>query len=105
MKWFNYLACFFAGVFLTNWIPHFVAGVNGERYPNPFATAPGNGLDSPIVNVLWALLNLVVGYCLLRAGKISADNKLTLGLFFLGCTALSLFLATMAPSVLAPYRH
>jgi len=61
---------FFAGAFLANTIPHFVHGISGDSFPSPFANPPGRGLSSPLVNVLWGLGNLVVGYVLCRAGKI-----------------------------------
>jgi len=67
MNWYHYLACFFAGMFLTNFVPHFVKGICGDRFPTPFAKPPGKGLSSPLVNVLWSLLNLIIGYVLVRA--------------------------------------
>jgi len=48
MKWYNYVACFFAGVFLANVVPHFIHGVSGDSFPTPFANPPGKGLSSPI---------------------------------------------------------
>ena len=62
MKWYHYIAGFFAGAFLTNAVPHFVNGISGNAFPSPFAHPPGQGLSSPLVNVLWALLNLLAGY-------------------------------------------
>jgi hypothetical protein len=56
MLWYHYVACFFAGVFLTNAIPHFVHGVSGDNFPTPFAKPPGKGLSSPRINVVWASL-------------------------------------------------
>lgn len=90
MNWYNYLACFFAGLFLTNVIPHFVHGISGDRFPTPFAHPPGRGLSSPTVNVLWGLLNLAVGYPLLQAGRISGGNIPTLLVFFVGIAAISI---------------
>jgi hypothetical protein len=37
MPWYSYVACFFAGAFLANAVPHFVKGVTGEAFPTPFA--------------------------------------------------------------------
>jgi hypothetical protein len=37
MPWDSYIACFFAGAFLANAVPHFVKGVTGEPFPTPFA--------------------------------------------------------------------
>jgi hypothetical protein len=59
MKWFRYIACFFAGIFLANAVPHFVNSISGISFPTPFANPPGKGLSLPTVNVLWALFNLV----------------------------------------------
>ena len=89
MNWYNYLACFFAGMFLSNVVPHFVQGVCGNRFPTPFAKPPGQGLSSPIVNVVWSLFNLVVGYLLFRVGKVLSGNNLALIVFFAGIVAIS----------------
>ncbi len=59
------VACFFGGVFLANFVPHFVTGVSGRPFPSPFATPPFRGLSSPVVNVLWGLINLAAAYALL----------------------------------------
>ncbi len=62
MKWYHYIACFFAGMFLANAVPHFVMGVTSVPFPTPFADPPGKGLSSPAINVLWGMFNLVVGW-------------------------------------------
>ena len=90
MKWYHYVACLFAGLFLTNAVPHFVHGISGDSFPSPFANPPGKGLSSPMVNVLWALANMLIGYILLRAGKVSQTNKWSLLAFFSGVVCLSL---------------
>jgi hypothetical protein len=70
MEWIHYLSWFFAGLFLTNAIPHFVSGVMGRPFQSPFAKPPGKGLSSSTVNVLWGFSNLVIGYVLLcRVGN------------------------------------
>jgi hypothetical protein len=89
MIWYNYIACFFSGIFLTNAVPHFVHGISGDRFPTPFAHPPGKGLSSSTVNVVWALLNLVVGYILLRIGKVWGGDDLALAIFFAGIVAIS----------------
>lgn len=65
MRWYDAAALFFGGVFLANFVPHFIAGMSGRRFPTPFATPPFRGLSSPAVNVLWGLFNLAVAYALL----------------------------------------
>ena len=93
MKWYHYIACFFAGMFLANAVPHFVQGVTSVPFPTPFSDPPGKGLSSPAVNVLWAMINLVIGYLLFRAGKISNSNKWTIILLFLGVLVMGLMLS------------
>ena len=93
MPWYNYIACFFAGMFLANFVPHFVKGVCGDPFPTPFAKPPGKGLSSPTVNVLWALINLIVGYMLCQVGKVYSDNLLALLVFFVGIAAISIMLS------------
>ena len=89
MSWHEYIACFFAGMFLTNVVPHFVHGISGDRFPTPFAKPPGKGLSSPTVNVVWALFNLAVGYILFRVGRVSTGDYTVLAIFFAGVAVLS----------------
>ncbi len=93
MKWYHYIAAFFAGMFLTNVVPHFVNGISGNSFPTPFANPPGKGLSSPLINVLWALLNLLIGYLLFRVSRMNAKNKLSLLIFFLGILFISIQLS------------
>jgi hypothetical protein len=65
MAWYVYVAHFFAGAFLINSIPHLVSGVSGRRFQSPFASPPGVGKSSPMVNVLWGSANMALGYALL----------------------------------------
>lgn len=90
MQWYDYIACFFAGAFLANFVPHFVQGVCGNRFPSPFAHPPGKGLSSPLVNTLWGLLNLAIGIILFRNGKVGGGDVLPLLVFFVGVTAISI---------------
>jgi hypothetical protein len=89
MLWYNYIAAFFAGAFLANVVPHFVHGISGDRFPTPFAHPPGRGLSSPTVNVIWAWVNLVVGYVLFRVGNVSSAETLTLIVFLAGIIFIS----------------
>ena len=90
MNWHSYIACFFAGMFLANVVPHFVHGISGNKFPTPFANPPGRGLSSATVNVVWALVNLVAGFLLFRLGKISSGNNLALVVFFAGIAVISI---------------
>ena len=93
MKWYHYVACFFAGLFLANTVPHFIHGISGESFPTPFAHPPGKGLSSPTVNVLWALGNMVIGYVLFKTGRVSHGNKWSLLVFFAGIVYISITLS------------
>ncbi len=65
MPWYVYLLQFVAGLLLANGVPHFVQGVSGHRFQSPFASPPGVGESSPVVNVLWGYGNLAVGFAIL----------------------------------------
>ena len=93
MEWYNYLAAFFAGAFLANAVPHFVHGVSGDKFPTPFAKPPGKGLSSAVVNTVWALFNLLIGYLLFNAGHISKGQPATVLLAFGGAIAMSVMLS------------
>jgi hypothetical protein len=64
MRWYHFVAHFFGGVFLANALPHLCNGISGHAFQSPFASPPGVGLSSSVVNVLWGLFNLAVGYLL-----------------------------------------
>ena len=93
MKWYHYIAAFFAGAFIANTVPHFIHGVSGDKFPTPFANPPGKGLSSSMVNVAWSLLNLVVGVLLYRVSKISRTNIAAIIIFFIGVAVMSFMLA------------
>ena len=93
MKWYHFIACFFAGMFLANAVPHFVHGVSGDLFPSPFANPPGKGLSSPTVNVLWGLGNFFVGYILLRTGRVSQERTWSLLVLFAGIVCMSVMLS------------
>jgi hypothetical protein len=61
----TWIADFFGGALLVNAVPHFVNGISGRAFPTPFASPPGRGKSSPVVNVLWGAFNVVAGYALL----------------------------------------
>lgn len=93
MEWYQYVACFFAGAFLANAVPHFVHGISGDRFPSPFAKPPGKGLSSPLTNVLWSFFNFLVGALLCRAGLVGRPQPITLVLVFCGALAISIMLS------------
>jgi hypothetical protein len=66
MPWYVYIAWLFAGAFLANSIPHTVQGICGNRFQTPFASSPGVGESSAVVNVVWGFVNLAIGGALLH---------------------------------------
>jgi hypothetical protein len=90
MTWSHAFASFFAGLLFANAVPHFVHGISGDRFPSPFAHPAGKGLSSPMVNVLWALFNLALGYLLFRAGRVAGGGDAAFGILFLGVAAISI---------------
>jgi hypothetical protein len=94
MRWYHYIAYFFAGAFLANALPHLISGISGHPFQSPFASPPGEGLSSARINVLWGFLNLVFGYLLIgRVGSFDlrkTQHVLPLGA---GILCMSLMLA------------
>ena len=91
VPWYVYLAHFLGGAFLANSLPHLILGITGRSAPSPFASPPFRGLSSPVVNVLWALINLAVSYLLLlRFGSVDLQSWADAGLAFLGFAAMAL---------------
>jgi FtsH-binding integral membrane protein len=43
--------------------------------------------------VLWATLNLIIGYLLFRAGRITNSNRWTVILFFVGVLVMGVMLS------------
>ena len=93
MRWHHYIAVFFAGLFLSNTIPHFVSGIMGNSFPTPFANPPGVGLSSPVVNVLWGLFNFIIGYILFRVSRVNSRNIWALIVFFVAATLMAINLS------------
>ena len=93
-RWYHYVAYFFGGAFLANFVPHFVNGVSGNPFQSPFASPPGEGLSSSTVNAAWGLLNLFFAYLLLlRVGRLDLKRWPHLGVFAVGVILMSLMLA------------
>ena len=94
MHWLPLVSYFFGGAFLANAVPHFVSGIMGSPFQSPFAKPPGEGLSSSTVNVLWGLLNFVIGYLLvLHVGSFDVRSMIHIASLTIGALAISLSLA------------
>jgi hypothetical protein len=94
MRWYHPIAYFWSGMFLANAVPHFVAGIQGHAFQSPFASPPGEGLSSCVVNVLWGFTNLVVGYLLVcRVGAFDLRTTKHVAPLGIGVFVMGLFLA------------
>ena len=94
IPWYIFLLQLVAGLFLANGVPHFVQGISGAWFQTPFASPPGVGESSPVVNVLWGFLNLAVGFALLfEFAPKGADVVLEWVFVGLGALVMALFCA------------
>jgi hypothetical protein len=87
MPWYGYPLQFVSGLLLANGVPHFVQGISGARFQSPFATPPGVGESSPLVNVVWGFANLAVGFALFQSFTPEGDGAVA-GWLILGAGAL-----------------
>lgn len=62
---------FLAGAFHINAVPHLVKGITGQTHMTPFAR-----VSSPLVNIIWGFVNILVALFLL--GVASGKGGLTL---------------------------
>lgn len=60
---------FFSGAFFANAIPHFIHGISGENFHNPFLHRFIPGVPSPLFNVIWGLLFFFLSLWLLSLKK------------------------------------
>jgi hypothetical protein len=93
-RWYHFIAYYFGGMFLINSVPHLVAGISGSPFQTPFASPPGQGLSSSMVNVLWAMFNLLLAYLLLcRTGTFELRRTKHVIPFGLGVLVTAIMLA------------
>src|SRR5512135_2306023 len=93
--WGRYLACLVSGILFTNAVPHFFHGVSGETFPAPLGHLLGPGLPSNAANVVWGVVNLVLGYNMFVLGRLASQGKLGKVFFFAGVLIMGLFLASV----------
>jgi hypothetical protein len=94
MRRYQYVAYFFDGAFLANTLPHLGNGISGHAFQSPVASPPGVGLSSSMVNVLWGLFNLAIGYLLVcRVGTFDLRKTRHVLALGAGILIMSLILA------------
>ena len=94
MRWHYNVSYFFGGLFLANALPHLGNGISGHAFQSPFASPPGVGLSSAMVNVLWGFFNLSIGYLLVcRVGLFDLRNTRHVLVFGAGILLMSLMAA------------
>ena len=94
MVWVPYVSWFCGGMFAANAVPHLGNGISGRPFQSPFASPPGKGLSSSIVNVLWGAFNAVVGYLLiLREGNFDCRSTRDVAIAGGGALVMALMLA------------
>jgi hypothetical protein len=94
MTWYALLAYFFAGGFLANGVPHFIHGVSGKKFRTPFSRPMTTGESSPVLNVIWGVINFLIGYALVSGvGQFQLGFSLDTLMFILGGIVMSVALA------------
>lgn len=103
MQWYLYIAYFFGGAFLVNAIPHLTNALSGRPFPTPFASPPGKGNSSPLVNTLWAAFNIIVGYLLVcRVGQFHIRDTQEIFVFGAGGLLMAIMLSQVFAKRLSP---
>ena len=98
----TYLAHALGCALLVNAIPHCVNGLSGHAFQSPFASPPGVGESSPVVNVLWGASNVFVGSVLLcKVGDFTAGVNLDTAL----CAIVALTTAVVLANHFGKVRH
>jgi hypothetical protein len=82
--WATLLLTFFAGVFATNAVPHFVKGITRERFPTPLG-------GSPVLNVTAGWFMFVIAAGLLSQADLSRFATASLASAAVGVLLMALF--------------
>ena len=94
MAWYALLAYFFAGVFFANGLPHVMHGISGKKFPTPFTKPMVKGKSSPVLNVIWGVVNFFIGYVLFfGVGRFEFGFSLAAFMLILGGIVMSVTLS------------
>jgi len=84
---------FLAGAFLCNSVPHLVAGLQGRKFPTPFAIPATIGYSSALTNMFWGVFNAVVGLLLVSAAPVAIGMNASCISVLLGAAVVGIFIA------------
>ena len=90
------IKAFLAGFFLFNAVPHLVKGITGETHMTPFKK-----VSSPVLNVIWGFVNLMVGFFVLGMNPSSGALNVPAGNDFLVFLAGGFVLSIVAAKLFA----
>ena len=94
MSWYAFLAYFFAGGFIANGVPHFINGISGKKFRTPFSKPMTTGESSPVLNVIWGVVNFLIGFALVFSiGHFQFGFTLATVMLILGFVIMSVVLA------------
>jgi putative solute:sodium symporter small subunit len=94
VSWYAFMAYFFAGAFLVNGIPHFIHGISGKKFRTPFSRPMTTGESSPVLNVIWGVVNFLIGYALVYGvGQFELGFNLGAFMLILGAIIMAVVLA------------
>lgn len=103
IAWYQYLFAFFSGALLLNALPHFLKGITGSHFPTPFAKPPGVGLSSPLLNIVWALMNGLLSTLFAYLAEINSTGLWLCALS--GGLIMSFYLASYFGKTLSQQEH
>ncbi|HEY0297312.1 MAG TPA: hypothetical protein VGC69_18440 [Bordetella sp.] len=87
------ISLFITGMLFCNSVPHLVCGLQGQRFPTPFAKPRGIGLSSPLVNFVWGFANLLVALALYARHPAALDANADTLAMLAGVAVLGVFSA------------
>ncbi|MEO6012477.1 MAG: hypothetical protein ABIQ30_02690 [Devosia sp.] len=92
-----------SALFLANAVPHTLAGPLILNLPTPFSGGPGT-LSNPMVNVLWGLANIAIGWALLTRVRPWLDRPALRWSMIASAAAFFVFLTWAIGSLPLPNR-
>jgi hypothetical protein len=82
-----FIQMFFAGLFFTNGLPHFIKGITGQTHMTPFKR-----VSNSYLNIIWAYVNFSVGLMLLGFYDLGIKSwAMFVGSFFMAMMCAQLF--------------